>query len=251
MSLKALARFLYATVPGAAPLRFAIKDFSATYFFKPEYRGVTTLPLQNNVIVDVGANRGQSIAAFKSLLPNSKIIAFEPEPITAKRLTARYRKDPTVTIHKCALSAQQGTMTLFVPRYGRWDCDGMASTDRMSATSWLTDPGRMYHFDKRKLTVQDYSIECKMLDTYDTTPSLIKLCAQGAELEIVKGSQNTIQKYQPALMCAFPTRAFTEFVAGFGYKPYTYSNGEFTPGTTAPPVTFTWYLTNSHHASTT
>lgn len=246
MNPKALARFFYANVPGVAAARFAAKDYAASYFSKPEYKGAGKLPLSDGLIVDVGANRGQSIAAFKRLEPRVKIVAFEPEPMAAQRLSMRYRNDQTVTVHGCALGACPGVITFFIPKYGSWDCDGMASTDREQATSWLSDPGRMYHYDKSKLTLREYPAECRTLDSYELSPQLIKLHAQGAELEIVKGTRHTMKEHRPALMCAFPTPAFTEFVREFGYRPYIYSDGHFSPGLTRPPVTFTWYLTNEN-----
>jgi FkbM family methyltransferase len=130
-------------------------------------------------MVDVGANRGQSIPAFKNLAPESNIVALEPEPKSAERLALRYRRDPTVTIHGCALGERATTVTFFVPTYGRWDCDGMSAIGRKAATEWLRDPGRMLLFNEAKLTVKEHQIECRTLDSYKLAPLLIKLHAQG------------------------------------------------------------------------
>jgi FkbM family methyltransferase len=246
VNAKALARFLYANVPGVAAVRFAAKDLTASRFGKPEYRGVRWLSIGNGLIVDIGANRGQSIAAFRRLVRTSNIVAFEPEPTSAKRLAIRYLTDSSVTVHPCALGTQSGAMIFFIPSYGRWNCDGMAATDRKTATEWLADSGRMYRFDETKLTVAEHAVECRTLDSYRLSPRLIKLHTQGAELDILKGSLQTVQQHRPALMCAFPTPAVTSFLANFGYRPYIYGHECFTPGTAIRPVTFTWYLTDSH-----
>lgn len=246
MNLKALARFLYANVPGAAAARFGAKDLTAAYFAKPEYGGVSRMPIDGGLIIDVGANRGQSIAAFRRLAPRSRIAAFEPEPRSADRLVRRHRADSTVSIHACALGSRAGSLTFFVPSYGRWDCDGMAATSRKEATEWLEDPGRMYGFDETKLTVKEHPVACRTLDSFGLSPRLIKLHAQGAELDILKGSQETIQRHRPALMCAFPTSAVAEFLSDLKYRPFIYRDGHFSPGTARPPVTFTWYMTEDH-----
>jgi FkbM family methyltransferase len=246
MNFKALARFLYATVPGLAAARFAAMDLTSDYFAKAEYGGVPWLPVANGLIVDVGAARGQSIAAFKKFAPNSNIVAFEPEPKSAQRLALRYRQDPAVTVHGSALGEHAGSVTFFVPRYGRWDCDGMSAMDRKAATEWLSDPGRMFLFDKTKLTVEEHPIECRTLDSYKLTPLLIKLHAQGAEFAILKGSKQTIHQCKPALMCAFPSIPLTEMLGDWGYRPHVYHNESFTPGIAKRPVTFTWYLTDDH-----
>ncbi len=244
MRLKAFARFIYASVPGAAAARFAAKDMTASYFVKPEYEGAGFLGINDGLIIDVGANRGQSIAAFRKIAPHAHIIAFEPEPRSAQRLAMYYNGDDTVDIQGCALGGQAGLITFFVPTYGRWDCDGMSATTHEAATEWLRDPGRMYLFDETKLTVQEHPVACRTLDSFELSPRLIKLHAQGAESDILEGSQQTIARHKPALMCAFPPDSLTSFVGELGYRPYVYRQGCFTPGVAERPVTFTWYLTD-------
>lgn len=246
MHVKPVVRYLYAVVPGLATSRFAVMDMTAAWAAKPEYAGMRSLSIGDGLIIDVGANRGQSTAAFKSQAPKARIFAFEPEPRSAARLSRRFHDDAFVTVQDCALGAQSGTITFFVPSYGRWGCDGMAATDRTTATDWLKDPGRMLRFDESKLSVKEYAVQCKTLDSYDLSPKLIKLHAQGAELDILKGAVETIRRSQPAIMCAFASGAFTEFAAQFGYLPYIYKSETFVPGIANRPVTFTWYLADNH-----
>jgi len=239
---KAFARYLYANVPGVAAARFAFKDLTSAYLAKPEYSGIRSLSIEGGLIVDVGANRGQSIAAFRRLAPRSRIVAFEPEPRSAGLLAERHARDRTIDVHPYALGSDTGEVTFFVPSYGRWDCDGMSATSREEATEWLEDPGRMYRFDRAKLSVKEYVVKCHTLDSFGLSPSLIKLHAQGAELSILKGSRETIQRHQPALMCAFVKQGVAEFLSSLDYCPYVYRDGGFHPGAAKPPVTFTWYL---------
>jgi FkbM family methyltransferase len=246
MKLKPFARFGYANIPGVAIVRFAFKDMTAAYFAKPEYEGTIWLTKADGLIIDIGANRGQSISAFKRFKPQSRVVAFEPEPISAERLMTRFKRDRSVSIFACALGAGPGSQTFFVPLYGRWSCDGMASTTREAATEWLRDPGRMYRFDETKLTVKEHQVECRTLDSFAMSPSLIKVHTQGAELEVLHGSENTIRQHRPALMCAFASHKISHFVSDFGYRPYIFRNRRFEPGLAQRPVTFTWYLTESH-----
>jgi FkbM family methyltransferase len=245
MNHKALARFLYANVPGLAAVRFAAMDLLASNSIKPEYNGILSLCVGRGTIVDVGANRGQSIAAFKKLAPESQIIAFEPEPRAAKRLTIRYQHDQSVSVHACALGQQCGVTSFFIPKYGWWNCDGMAAGSRKAATEWLSDPGRMFLYNEAKLTVEEHRVECRTLDSYDLAPVLVKLHAQGAEPEILKGSIKIVRQYEPALMCAFPTIQLIELLSAWGYRPHVFVDGCFTPGLADRPITFTWFLTTN------
>jgi hypothetical protein len=122
----------------------------------------------------------------------------------------------------------------------------MSATSREAATSWLEDPNRMFHFDKAKLTVEEHPVECRTLDSFELAPRLIKLHAQGAEPDILKGSQLTIQRHRPALMCAFPVRQVGDLIFDLGYRPYVFHHGIFSRGIARPPVTFTWFLTDEH-----
>lgn len=240
MRTKALARLIYAHVPGTAAARFAIKDLLSAYRSKAEYDGVSHLSVGDGLIVDVGANRGQSIAAFKRLAPGAKIIAFEPDPRQSKRLAAR--QNQAVKTFNCALAADTGTATFYVPTYGRWDCDGRSAMCRDAATDWLKDPGQMFAFDERKLRVQEHSVEIKTLDSFNLAPTLIKLHAQGAEPEILKGAISTIREHSPALMCAFAAGQVTDILADLSYLPYTYVKGQFVEGVADLAVTFTWFF---------
>jgi len=243
---KAFARFLFARVPGAARVRFALKDLVAQYAHKPEFGGVAALALGDGLIVDVGANRGQSIAAFRKLSRNCDITAFEPEPQSAACLRARFRGTAGVAIHDCALGRAAGRFSFFIPRYGLWNCEGMAATSREEATLWLRDRGRMFRFDERRLSVEERQVECRTLDSFALSPILIKLHAQGAELDILEGAADTLRRRQPPLMCAFPTPPVVERLLALDYRPYSYEAGGFTPGRAGGGATFTWFLTQAH-----
>jgi FkbM family methyltransferase len=245
-SAKALARYIYARVPGAARVRFALKDMSSRYLSKPEYSGVTQLSLGGGEIIDIGANRGQSVAAFRRLAPGRRIVAFEPDPRCSGPLR-RYARGPHgVTFHDCALGREPSELAFFIPRYGRWECDGLATTSRDDATNWLSDPGCMFRFDERLLRIEQYRVECRTLDSFALSPTLIKLHAQCAEFDILNGAIETLRRSQPALMCAFVHSEIVEFLRGFGYQPYRYIREEFVSGVSPYDVTFTWFLTEAH-----
>jgi FkbM family methyltransferase len=238
---KALARYIYARVPGVAPLRFAFKDFATGFVSKPEFGGL--VHIDDGLIVDVGANRGQSIAAFRRIKPECDIVAFEPEPSSAARTAARFHGDKNVVLHNCALGYEDGVLKLFMPKYGLWDCDGMASTSYDEAVGWLLNPGCMFRFDKTKLKVHEHTVECHTLDSFKLNPALIKLHTQGTELDILKGAESTLRKSKPALMVGFPKNEVTGFLLEFGYQPHVYDRGEFLPGCADPhTTTFTWFL---------
>jgi FkbM family methyltransferase len=243
VKLKPLARFIYGNIPGAAAARFVLKDWSASWFVKQEFYGVRRFSMDGGTIIDVGANRGQSIAAFRKLSPKSTIVAFEPEPISVRRLSAKYSRHANVIVYSCALGENREEKAIFVPTYGWWTCDGMAATTFEEATTWLNDSERMLFFNRKKLSVEEFYVEFKPLDAFSLSPAILKIHAQGAELNILKGATKTLMLHQPAIMCAFPRSDVNDYLSNFGYAPFTYAARQFSPGVASSHVTFTWYLT--------
>lgn len=67
------------------------------------------------LILDCGANIGLASLYFKSILPNSRIIAFEPSPSTFQTLRSNIERNGVtgVELHNEALAREPGTLELF------------------------------------------------------------------------------------------------------------------------------------------
>ncbi|MBI1347041.1 FkbM family methyltransferase [bacterium] len=64
------------------------------------------------VVFDVGANRGETVAIIRKLLPRSQVYAFEPTPDLADALRIRFHKDSRVRIVDSAVSNCDGSADL-------------------------------------------------------------------------------------------------------------------------------------------
>jgi len=60
--------------------------------------------LDIQTIIDIGSNQGQFIEAISSILPNKKIIAFEPIKSVFDQLILNTKKNPRVTAYNLGLS---------------------------------------------------------------------------------------------------------------------------------------------------
>ena len=67
---------------------------------------------ENPLILDVGANLGSSVAFYRRLFPNARVIAFEPDPETFQRLKRRHGHASNVTLLNCGVGAMPGRLTL-------------------------------------------------------------------------------------------------------------------------------------------
>jgi len=122
-------------------------------------------------ILDCGANIGLSIIYFKKIYPNSRIIAFEPDPkifsILKKNLLS-FKED--VILIKKGLGANNGQTSFF----SEGADGGRVATDS----------------DRTKLT----QIEMTKLSPYlEETVDLLKIDIEGKELEVLRECQNKLK----------------------------------------------------------
>lgn len=64
------------------------------------------------IIVDVGANKGDTVAHFMAAFPAAEIWALEPHPETFAAMAGRFAGRPQVHPHRLALSSRSGTATM-------------------------------------------------------------------------------------------------------------------------------------------
>lgn len=211
--------------------------------FESEYRGLTCFAWDRPLLIDIGANRGQSVVAFQNAIPRCRVLAFEPIPKLARTLLNRYRDDPDVQVETCALASKAGVLRLFIPSYRGFWFDGLASIHREEAEGWLNSE-RLYWFDKRQLTIEEIDVPTRTLDSFQLAPALLKLNVERAEIEVLKGATLTLQRHRPAILSAFPWDALIRMLAEFGYRPHSYENGRFTSDRLGRR--FTWFLLPEH-----
>ena len=151
----------------------------------------------DSVFIDIGANIG-----YYSLLANAKghkvrVISFEPNPDTVKKLkrNIHLNSDHRIELFDIALSDNVGEVMLYCPKN---ETHGHAS---MRNHGWR-DP-------------DTYRISTRRLD--DVLPEdiehidLIKIDVEGSELFVFKGGEETVKKFKPAIIMELNEEAATTF----------------------------------------
>jgi FkbM family methyltransferase len=62
-----------------------------------------------DMVVDIGANKGQFALVVRECLPSARVLSFEPLGGPAARFTALFANDPLTTLHLVAIGPKRGT----------------------------------------------------------------------------------------------------------------------------------------------
>jgi FkbM family methyltransferase len=229
LAVKKALRSAQVAVPQLQEARFSLHLLvlrAARRPWRPDAEAVRFVGMDDPMIVDVGANRGFSIAGFLTLKPRARIVAFEPLPKLAARLQERYHASSNVTVHPYGLGTADADMAIYIPVYRGWVFDPLAALDYEGAAAWVNSE-RFYFFDARKLTIQKEQVEIRRLDDFKLSPDIIKIYAQGHEPAIIQGGEATIRRCEPAIMAPARIPAIDACLRDLGYVRHGFSQGRF------------------------
>ncbi len=142
------------------------------------------IPLKN--VIHVGGHTGEEISLYKKINPKSVIQVFEPNPNTFTKLLQTAANYTDVNCYNVALGSCQAVLPLFVEN---------------------SNEGQSNSLLKPKLHVQQYpsimftetvNVQVTTLDSYNfnNTHNFLNMDVQGYELEVLKGSTQTLQNVQ-------------------------------------------------------
>ena len=149
--------------------------------------------LKIEVIVDVGAHKGEFLSYCLQLNKKFKIHCFEPQENIFKELQSKYSKNQLIKFNKLALDDTRREKFLYI--------------SKLSSTSTLKEIDKNKFFFKfKKLLlkqkntyIQKYLVKTSTLDKYvDENKidhiSLLKIDTEGNELNVLKGAKNILDR---------------------------------------------------------
>jgi FkbM family methyltransferase len=119
-------------------------------------------------IIDCGSNIGMSLLFFKSLYPQARIVGFEPEPETFRKLRDNVVQNGlhNVDVHPYALGAEEGSIKFFHD-----------TQERGALTMSIYE---------QRLTGTAISVPAKLLSSFiDREVDLLKMDIEGAEVVVI------------------------------------------------------------------
>ena len=165
----------------------------------------------NPMIIDAGANEGQSVSRFHRIWPNATIHCFEPAPEAFLRLKETHENHSRVYLNELGLSSQPGEGELSVLP-NRTDLSSLEGFNQDAAWFAQRAAGN---------AVTQSAIRLESLDgywgNYGEKISFLKIDTQGHELEVLRGADAVLA--DPELR---PTAIEVEINIGHAYSKTTH-----------------------------
>ena len=128
--------------------------------------------------LDIGANRGDWATAFLKVFRHSKVICFEPDPLSKQYFQVLLDRFPSLELNNIALAERNGNAIL----YTRDEVWGGASI-----------VSRVRNGFNRKLNVELSTLD-SFIDSRELFPDVIKIDVEGAEMLVLQGAINTLSR---------------------------------------------------------
>ncbi|HQQ93903.1 MAG TPA: FkbM family methyltransferase [Bacteroidia bacterium] len=150
---------------------------------------------QGMTVVDVGAHIGlMSLIASQLCGARGKVIAIEPSPFTFNLLKRMIELNPgyaPVTPIQAAVSNKTSLMDFYV------------SADPASNSNSLVEK---HHLKRNKVQVKCLTLDAVVNENRLNQVDLVKIDAEGSELDVLRGMNETLGRFKPQIILAIHPR---------------------------------------------
>ena len=155
---------------------------------------------EGDIVVDIGANRGQyTIFLSKLVGQKGKLYAFEPDPRNFLILKHRIRKLKNVIIERSAVSNKKSRVKFYLDKFM-----GMSTIYKDAGASPITGSGI------NMVSLDDYFLDFK------GDIALIKIYVQGSEPLVLDGMKDLIKKVKVLIFEFWPFG-----LKAVGFEPFS------------------------------
>jgi FkbM family methyltransferase len=197
---------------------------------------------REGLLVDVGANTGQSARSVRIFNRSLEVLSFEPNRLLEPELQATRRLlGPGFDYRMVGLGRREQTITLYCPMAGDTPLTPWATADRAALER------NRVHIEREvgtTINVSSVPIEIRRFDDLGLHPLAVKIDVEGLELEVLQGMRETLQHDEPILMieCSANTPEVAALLSTFGYHTYEYNPRANTIQETSDPAATTNYF---------
>jgi FkbM family methyltransferase len=175
--------------------------------------------------VDIGANVGQSVTSIHNVAPEAHICSFEPNSECCQQVKMLAKLLGCVEVFNCALGSAPGISTFHIPKARGFALSQLASLKEPNREELAADLfERGFSFvTASNLEIEKREVEVQTLDSFNLHPDVMKIDVEGAELDVLKGGQNTIAQSRPTLLIEERRRPeIRNALSSLDYLPFSY-----------------------------
>lgn len=167
-----------------------IIGLSEKIIFEPKVRKFYESQLNKSAIsvIDVGANRGQSIEFFSKISKQVKLFSFEPNKKLFNQLTEKYGSNKLVKLFNAGISSHKGKLV-----FHENIMDETSTFEELNFDSeYLKRKAKVLGVQGRELIVDSYEVEVTTLEDFlnshkDIFFDVLKIDVEGHEQQALKG----------------------------------------------------------------
>lgn len=170
-----------------------------------EYAFLLKKKMDKFTIIDIGANIGTSTYCFLKMLPNVKVVLFEPNKdlhVCLNYVANLYKN--CIEIYPYALGNKNHHRNLFIPYSKTEYYSGLGSLNRRYAIKSYRNLYKKNIIKDKLLGLKKMSVQAicgdDILFSLSTDCWFIKIDTEGSENKVILGMINYIKKYLPILM---------------------------------------------------
>ena len=179
------------------------------------------------VILDIGANKGQSAASFLTIFPRASLHCFECNPLLLPVLLSLRQRRPeacrNVVIHEHGMSTEDGFVKFSTPIV-----DGRILLEETTDNPAVEFEKHQQRYDEYRgdsdhgsLTAYQFLARVRRGDALGLRPDIIKIDVEGGEPAVIAGLHETIAETLPLILAE--TSSFhevNELLFPLGYQTY-------------------------------
>lgn len=213
---------MYRAWLSAESIRFRLRALKARFRDqRAELNFIKQHVRPNNIVCDIGANKGSFIYWLSRWCRDGKVIAFEPQPDLADYLHGICSKLAlqNVWVEQKAVYSLSGTQELFVP------------ADHQPGASLLKPSGASLAIGVPTVSLDEYFSEGDLV-------TVLKIDVEGAELHVLKGAERILRESAPTLILECERRHLSpgitmndvfSFLNSLGYEGSFVHGGDILP----------------------
>ncbi|CAN5884388.1 FkbM family methyltransferase [soil metagenome] len=160
--------------------------YSETNYLLPHLKRVID-KLDIDVVIDVGANTGQTVDELRSLGFDGHIVSFEPTPHLFAELVVKYAEDPFWHGHQLALGSTAGELTL--NRYREESLNSFLSPSDFGAQRFKTMSEPVVGTTTVRVAALD-----DLRSELPVGRTLLKIDTQGFDMEVLAGASEFLDE---------------------------------------------------------